>query len=244
MYTFGVGALFAKFRDGTSVEFGTLQDTSLDFSFDKKELYGRKQYPVHVARGKGKIEGKSTYADIKAANLNAILGGTVTTGQLKVAEPVTAAIPSSTPFTLTITPPTAGTLNALLAVYDCSGDTKVPMKLTSDTPTTGQYKFVSTTKTLTFAEADAGKKIQYQYDYTLATGKTLTLTNNMMGTAPTFEVEVYTVLDGKSVCLVLNKCTSEKLTLNLKNEDYTIPDFSFSAFANASDEIGKLYLDE
>ena len=244
MYTFGVGGLFSQLSDGTSIEFGALQDASLDFSFDKKELYGRKQYPLHVARGKGKVEGKASYADIKASNLNAILGGTASTGQLKVAEPVTITVPSATPFTKTITVPSAGTINSILAVYDCSGSTKSPMTLVTGTPLTGQYSFALATKTLTFADADKGKSIQYVFDYVLTTGKTITLTSNMMGTAPSFEVELHTVLDGLSVCIVLFKCTSEKLSLNLKNEDYTIPNFTFSAFANAADEVGKIYLDE
>ena len=46
MYQFGVGSLFAKFADGSSVEFGTLQDCNVDFSFDKKELYVKRFYKL------------------------------------------------------------------------------------------------------------------------------------------------------------------------------------------------------
>ena len=242
MYEFGVGALFAKNSDGSSVEFGILQDVSLDFSFDKKELYGRRQFPVHVARGKGKIEGKATYANIQAAALNAVLNGTISTGELIVAEPVTTSVPATTPYTITITPPASGTMGSILAVYDVSGATKVPMQLVTGTPTTGQYSYA--TGTLTFAAADEGKAIQYQYDYKVTTGKTLQMTNSMMGTAPTFEVELYQTLDNIPLTVVLYKVTTEKLTMNMKNEDYMIPDFSFSAFANAADTVGNIYLGE
>jgi hypothetical protein len=95
-----------------------------------------------------------------------------------------------------------------------------------------------------FATADAGIPIQYQYDYIVNTGKTVEIKNAMMGTSPVFEVQFYAALDGVPLTIVLNKCTSEKLTMNFKNEDFTIPDFSFSAFSDASDVVGKIYLSE
>jgi hypothetical protein len=51
-------------------------------------------------------------------------------------------------------------------------------------------------------------------------------------------------LDGNPITVVLNNCTSEKLTMNFKNEDFTIPDFSFSAFSDAADVVGHIYLSE
>ncbi|WP_196607429.1 hypothetical protein [Pectinatus frisingensis] len=355
MYEFGVGALFAKLDDGSYIEFGTLQNTDLSISFDKKELYGRKQMPVHIARGKGKVEGKAAQADIKAKAINLILNGTLSAGQLNVAEPINSVIPTISPYTVSMGT-LLGALNNVLIVYDTSGDTKVPMTLVDGTPTaTDQYSFsavsaiagariytVTTnfaandtitidgvvftavassasgneflvgstieqsitnlvsalssnstisskytitssattitltetiagtgytpstatvvgtgvvtsgtatvssagTGTFTFYSGDAGKKIQYQYDYISATGKTIQITNNMMGTAPTFEMEFYAVLDGRQIVLVLNKCTTDKLDFSFKNEDYMIPDFSYSAFADASDIIGNIYLNE
>lgn len=356
MYEFGVGALFAKMSDGTSVEFGTLQNTSLDISFDKKELYGRKSFPVKVARGKGKVDGKAEHADIKAAALNAILGGTITTGQLQVAEPVNGVIPADN-YTLALpTVPNSGIFNQMLTMYDVSGKTKKPMTLVTSTPTeSGQYKvsatasvagartytvtanfaandtitiggvkftavassaasgeflvgsdiatsivnlvavmkastaissiytvtYTSTTITLTettaggghtpaaavvtgtgkvssgtatasvsptrsfeYYSGDAGKTVQFQYDYNVTSGKTITITNNMMGTAPTFETELYTTLDGVPIVLCLNACTTDKLSLNMKNEDFLIPNFSWSAFADAADIVGHIYLNE
>lgn len=354
-YKFGVGAMFAKLPDGTSVEFGTLQNADISISFDKKELYGRKQMPVHVARGKGKIEGKAAQADIKAKAINLILNGTLSAGQLNVAEPINTVIPSVSPYTVSMGT-LAGALNSVLVMYDTSGDTKVPMTLVSGTPTaTDQYAFsgvsrvagtrtytvttnvaandtitidgvtftaVATsptgnqflvgstiaasitnlvtimaknvtissrytitsnattftltetiagsgytpstatvvgtgvitsatatvssagTGTFTFFSGDSGKKVQYQYDYVLATGKTIQITNNMMGTAPTFEMEFYSVLDGRQIALVLNNCTTDKLDFSFKNEDYMIPNISYSAFADASDIVGNIYLDE
>lgn len=240
MYQFGVGSLFAKFPDGTSVEFGTLQDCNVDFSFDKKELYGRNQFPVKVARSKGKVDCKATYADIKAEALNIVLNGNISDGELKVAEPVNAVVASGE---VSITVPTGGTINRVLKVYDVSGDTKVPLTEVSTAPSAkGTYQVDGLT--IKFATADEGLAVQYQYDYTVTTGKTVEIKNSMMGTAPVFEVEFYAALDGNPITVVLNNCTSEKLTMNFKNEDFTIPDFSFSAFSNAADVVGHIYLSE
>lgn len=356
MYQFGVGALFAKFPDGSSVEFGTLQDCNIDFSFDKKELYGRQQFPVKVARAKGKVDGKATFADIKAEALNIVLNGSVANGELKVAEPLNATVPAG--LAVPVDLPTGAALNQVLKVYNVSGTTKVPMvevdsaptvagtyfvddgnaavagsrtytlttnfaasdtvvvegqtfTAVSTTPSTGEFAVGSTiaesitnlvalinstaainvnytatktdtTFTLTevsaggghtpsaitvtgtgviasgdattstagtgitiqFATADEGLAVQYQYDYTVSTGKTVEIKNAMMGTSPVFEAEFYTALDGNPITVVLNNCTSEKLTLNFKNEDFTIPDFSFSAFSDAADVVGYIYLSE
>jgi len=240
MYEFGVGALFAKFPDGRSVEFGTLQECSVDFSFDKKELYGRNQFPVKVARSKGKVDCKANYADIKAEALNIVLNGTVSNGELKIAEPINAVVASGQ---VSISVPTGGTLGQVLTVYDVSGDTKVPLTEVSTAPTTkGTYQVDGST--IKFATGDEGLTVQYQFDYTVTTGKTVEIRNAMMGTAPVFEAEFYASLDGNPITLVLNKCTSEKLTMAFKNEDFVIPDFSFSAFSDASDVVGHLYLSE
>jgi hypothetical protein len=64
MYVFGSGALIATptidafgnaIANPSPVEFGTLQDVSLDVSWDTKTLYGQLQFPVAAGRGKGKV---------------------------------------------------------------------------------------------------------------------------------------------------------------------------------------------
>lgn len=356
MYQFGVGSLFAELADGTTVEFGTLQNANFDFSFDKKELYGRGQFPVKVARGKGKVDGKAQYADIKAEAINLFLNGTTSNGMKIIAEPFNVTVPEAKEVFLDI--PNGGAFNKVLKVYDVSGTSKVPMTEVQTAPTVkgtyqvdagnapiagsmtytvttnaaasdtitieGQkYTFTSTspgakeiavgatikdtianivsvcakdatindsftasstdtTFTLTensagngktpskitttgtlaitsgtatqskagagiaikFSDEDKGKAVQYQFDYTASSGKTIEIKNAMMGTAPVFRVEFYAALDGIPLVVELNRVTSEKLTFDFKNEDFAIPDFTFSAFADASDVIGHIYLDE
>ena len=46
------------------------------------------------------------------------------------------------------------------------------------------------------------------------------------------------VFNGKTLTIVLNKCTSSKLALSTKLEDFNIPEFDFMAMADDSDVIG------
>lgn len=246
MYEFGLGKLFSVNSDGTSVEFGTLQDVSFSFSFDKKELYGRNQYAVKVARGKAKTEGKAGFAQIKSAALNQILNGDISTGKKVILDPhVTDIVPAVTPFELTYTVPNTGTFGKMLSMYDVSDPSvATPMKLVTTAPNTGEYSIDVATKKFTFSSADKGKRVQYTFEYNVSTGKTITLTNRQMGTAPVFQIELFTQLDGKQLCLQLNACTTTKLDFNMKQEDFLIPGFDFSAFADSAEILGYLYLDE
>lgn len=91
-YLFGAGKIFATplqdvhgnpITNGTPVEVGVLQSTSVDISYDLKELYGRGQFAVDAARGKGSIKCKATMGRINGALLNSIFfGGVVTEGVL------------------------------------------------------------------------------------------------------------------------------------------------------------------
>src|SRR5208283_697884 len=65
---FGSGVLIGTTSAGP-LQFGTLQDVSVDFSFSLKSLMGQYQFPVAVARGAGKISGKE-----KSPNFDANLG--------------------------------------------------------------------------------------------------------------------------------------------------------------------------
>lgn len=236
MINFGVGKLWAiPSAGGTPVQFGVLQDVAVNISFDKKELYGSKQFPVKVVRGKGKIEGKAGFAEIDANAFNLILAGTKGVGQNEVTVK-TGTIPAETPFTVVSA---AGAVN--LGVYDVSGDTAVAMELVATTPAAGQYTYAAETGTYTFNTGDASTKIQYSYMTADAVdGSKITLTNELMGSSPTFKTVLNGQLAGKQLTLTLNACMTSKLDLAFKQEDFLLPAFDFSAFADAADEIGTL----
>src|SRR4051812_33913323 len=104
-YQFGSGNLFGMVLSGATLiprKFGALQDVSLDFDFNLKELYGQYQFPLAIARGQGKITGKAKAANINGRQMNDVFfGQTLTTGQKLVAIGEAAAIPT-TPFQITV----------------------------------------------------------------------------------------------------------------------------------------------
>ena len=244
-YTFGTGAMYGTDSDGNVIEFGTLQNITFSPSFDVKELYGSKSFPVSVARGKGKIECKATWAAINAQNFNLFANGTVSSGRTRISEEIYGTIPSATPYTVVIeTVENSGTFSELLSVYDVSGSDPVLMTETATTPASGTYTFDSSTKTLTFAAADEGKSIKYRYSYSLTTGNTIAVINPFMGDSPYFSVDLQTApLNSNVFSLHLFKCISTKLDFSFKNEDYTTPDFTFSAFQDTAGRVYQAYMD-
>lgn len=98
-YMFGSGLARATRNDiagGTPRIFGVMQDISISFDGEIKELFGQFQFPVDTARGKTKIAGKTKFATINGAIFNdTFFGQTQTTGQLAFAYNELAVLPSA-----------------------------------------------------------------------------------------------------------------------------------------------------
>jgi hypothetical protein len=235
---FGVGVMIATTQTDAlgnalavpvSYRLGILQDVSTDFSFDKKQLYGSGQLPVDTGRGKANLSFSAKTADIKAAALAALhFGVTPSTGFKGPVIDEPHPIPAS-PFQITVAPPSSGTFVDDLGVTDTSGNPYTPVA-TGATPTAGQYK-VSATGQYTFAAADTGKAIliSYEYSSTTAAGIVVPLNNQLMGYSPSFSVILYNDSKGNKLSLKLNACTSDKLSVPFKNDDFAIADFGFTA---------------
>ncbi len=73
-YAFGSGSLFAipAGANPTPVQFGALQDVSVDFNYSVKELRGQFQFPLMIARGAGKIDWKCKAAKLYGAAMNSL----------------------------------------------------------------------------------------------------------------------------------------------------------------------------
>jgi hypothetical protein len=91
MFGFGAGALWGTpltdyagnaIANPTPILFATLQDVSMDISFDVKELHGENQFPVDVARGKGKIQCKAKVRRINGLLLNNLIFGQTMTSSI------------------------------------------------------------------------------------------------------------------------------------------------------------------
>lgn len=243
---FGVGALIARLQYDAKgnalavpmpVRLAILQDISSDFSFEKKQLYGSGQLPVDTGRGKGSLTFAAKTANIDGAALAALhFGVTPTVGYNGPVLDESHAVPAANPYTVAIAPPNAGTYAGNLGVTDTSGNALTPV---AAAPAAGQY-MVSAGGVYTFAAADTGKGVLISYEYTssAAGGIVVPLTNQLMGYSPSFAAILYNDSKGTKLTMKLNACTSDKLSLPFKNDDFAVADFGFSANDDGTGSAG------
>jgi hypothetical protein len=244
MFNFGSGTLWGTPAGGnlptnpTPLKFGVLQDNSLDISYEIKELFGQKQFPEAIARGKGKIAGKAKFGRIYSDLFNQLMFAQTRTTGMKVAsldEVLTAG-------------GSVSVLNASSFLQDQGvlyADTGAPLLLAaSGSPTDGEYTVSPTSGTYTFSSGDAGKPVQISYLYLVATGVTQQISNQLMGYQPIFTATFYTTFQGKSATTILYNCVASKLSMASKQDDFTIPEMDYSAFADASGRVVDFYTSE
>lgn len=243
-YVFGSGVLWgtpttdangALIVNPTPVQFGTMQDVSLDINFDTKQLYGNLQFPVAVGRGKGKISGKAKAAQMNGSLINSLFfGQTLTNGIVDNFYDTTGQAIPLTPFTITVTPPSSGTWSQDLGVRDANG---TPMSRVASAPTTGQYSVAA--GVYTFAAADTGLTvfISYQYTATSTSAVKSTVLNLQMGYAPSFRVDLSMPYAGKKLIFTLPNVLSSKMSFATKQDDFMVPEFDFDAYASANGQV-------
>jgi hypothetical protein len=243
---FGIGALWGTRSDVAGVgpdQFAVLQDNSVDFSFEVKELYSQLGYPIDIARGKGKVTGKSKVARV-FANLYAdiFFGETVTSNsednvsenEVHTLATVSVAVSNATSF-----------IADLGVYYNQPGNLR--FQFVTGAPAAGQYS-TGTNGEYTFATADIGATVSISYVYTDSSGKTITINNHFMGYTPTFVGTFYQqrATQGSSgqLTLRLNECVSSHLSIPSRIDDYAIQDFDFQAFSNFANVVGTISTSE
>lgn len=235
-YLFGTGDLYTMTVAGANpLKIGVLQDVSIDFSADIKQLYGQYQFPVDVARGKGKIEGKAATGVIDVLAFNDFYFGLSgeATGQTLRANNEAGTVPAMSSYEITVT--NSGTFTQDLGV--AYADTGVALTQVASSPAQGEYSVAAGVYTFNMADASEDMLLSYLYTDSSA-GNTLTISNELMGATPKFKLVLSQIYDSKTFTLVLYSCVAEKLSLPIKQDDYTIADFSFQAQANSAGNIG------
>jgi hypothetical protein len=256
-YSFGSGVLFGT-RTGvdtsgnavanqTPINFGLVQEVTIDSSFNLKELYGQYQFPVTIARGTAKITGKAKTAKISAIAFNDLFLGmtraTTLVQQTSYNEggPLGTAIPGI-PFTITVTN-TATFVDDLGVIVLTPGSGSYfagqPLIKVASAPTAGQYS-VNGSGVYTFASADnvSAVKVGISYTYTQSTGTRIPVTNQLLGYTPTFQMQLFTTFQGNDINVKFYNVTTSKLAFQTKLEDFVMPEFDFSIFA---DSAGRVY---
>lgn len=239
---FGPGSLWVTRTDianGTPVNIGYVNEFSLDFSFETKQLYGTNQFALLAARGTAKTTGKIKAATLSGQALNTVLlGGTWTGGtQYDVYVNPSTPIPT-TPFHITPTIPSSGTFYKDLGVINAA--TGQPFTLVTGTPTAGQYSQSAGIYTFSSADNVSGISviITVAYSYTTgATGQSQIVTNQPIGTTPTFSLDYKSALYGSTYYLSIYQAIGGKVAFSHKLTDYMMPEYDFEFFANAAQQI-------
>lgn len=236
-YKFGSGVMIGTRTDvanPTPRAFGILQEASVDFQFSVKELTGQYIFPVAVARSSGKISGKAKFANINAGMFNDLFFQ----GSRSANEQRVAVNEAGTPSTNSLTVANSATFLEDLGVFNTV--TGRFMERVASAPAAGQYAVSSGVYTFAAADSNPPVQVTYRYTFTNATASILTLTNTLIGLNPTFSVVLTQTYNGRQLNLKLNSCTSTKLTMATKLEDFLVPEMDFSAFADAAGNIGSI----
>jgi len=183
MYSFGAGNLYSipSASGSTPIKFGAIQDVSIDFSFNTKELYGTYQFPLAVARGTGKVTGKCKAATINGLAFNNLFfGQTLAAGETTFAVDEAQTIPGSSSYVVNAT--NASTFIDDNGVIDMT--TGLQMTRVTVLSGTGQYT-VTSGGVYTFHSSDAGKAITLNYSYASYTLTTVSdESHSLVNTAP------------------------------------------------------------
>jgi hypothetical protein len=239
--TFGCGSVFALVSGLTPVKIGVLQDIEIDITADVAQLYGAQQFPVAVGRGKAKITGKAKTGTLDINMFNSLFyGGTVDTTQYrKVIESSAASAGASAP-TFSVGNVGSSGITDLGLYYSA---TAVQLNYsTAAAPTIGNYTYTSTgLYTVSTAEsATTGFLVSYDYLST-GNGNQLLISNQNMGIQPVFQLELWEGFTDFGTRtnwdMKLNRCVSTKFNFPLKNSDFMVSDFEFSAFADSSGNV-------
>lgn len=238
-YAFDSGSIYMKDLknpDSTPQLVGGMSEISMEVSFENNTERGNFQHDFKAMRKAQKIKGRAKFAQIKGAILAQLLyGQPLVSGSEAVKVGDLLTIPASGPYTITITPPDSGTYRLDLGcILDATA--QVMTLIPSGTPAAGQYKISA--GVYTFAAADAGKVVSISYRYTVTTGVKLVLNNQYSNYVPEFLVVMNVDGNQKQMTWTLNTCYSDQLSFVTKLEDFTIPEFSFTAKADASNVIG------
>ena len=246
-YAFGSGTLWAtpvtdsagaEIVTPTPVLFGTLQDVSIDVQFESKQLYGQQQFPVAIARGKGRVSGKARFAQISGQMFSSVFfGQSLESGQTSHVYDTTGSVIPETGGTITVTPPNSGQFIEDLGVVSRDG---TPLIRVTTAPQAGEYKLSTSSLGLyEFASSDQGKTvfINYQYEASSPDAKKQTIRNLPLGQSPNFRADLFNSHGNKAISVTLYHCIANKLHLATRLDDFMIPEFDFDAFANSEGDV-------
>src|SRR6266550_311507 len=247
--SFGPGVMWGERTDtvGSGIgprQFGLMQDVDLTISFTSKELYGQNQFPEALARGQGKVAGKSKLARINVRLYADIFFGlTASAGNQTAAQYEAGTIPAAPPFQIAVAN-NAAFADDLGVFYATSGDSFNRVT----TPTNaGEYTVNLSNGVYTFASPDASQAVRISYRYNVpSSGFQVDVTNQVQGTTPYFKAVIYQKVSpgapgagSQSLpwMIYLPACHANSLSIPTAQDAWTMNAFDFSAFADPTGTI-------
>jgi hypothetical protein len=180
-----------------------------------------------------------------------VVGAAVTGTNIAVGSYVLSLVPNtsvtlSAPITGTVPNATAITFGPSVTAVNGTGFTQdlgvfnaltgAQMTYVASAPAAGQYTVYAGSGTYVFSAADAaaGVAVQLSYRYNqTTTGQRITVYNQLMGSATYFQLMLTNQYGGNGLNLIFYKCVSTDISLDFKNEDFTIQETGFMPQANA-----------
>jgi hypothetical protein len=237
-FSFGSGVLIGVRTDVTPtvpVNFGILQDVEISMKSDLKELYGQFEDPIAVGRGKRKITVKAQVARISGLAFGHLFFGVAPVdGQVATQFEEAGMVPAISPYTITVA--NAATFVQDLGVVRVS--TGLPLKKVTTVVGAGEYSVVTAFGEYTFSSGNVGADVKITYAYSIpASGQKIIVPNSLMGAAPTFSAHFYTNFQGKPISMKLHRLVAGSLSFKTKLDDFTMPEFEASAFADSAGNV-------
>ena len=235
MFVFGSGVLIGTPTGGSPINFGLVQEVSLNVQVTTKALYGQNNFPVAIGSGTRKMTGKAKVARISGQALGSLFFGASPAAGTSITQFGEAAtVPASGPYTYTTNNHATFTADQGV-VYASSG---LPFKQVASAPIVGQYSVAA--GVYTFSSADASAATLISYNYTNATaGENIAVNSQLIGPTINFSANLFATdpTTGKQFSMLLYNCVAEKLSFGTKLEDFVVPELDFVCFANATGQV-------
>lgn len=235
MFVFGSGVLIGTPSGGSPINFGLVQEVSLNVATTTKALYGQYNFPVAIGAGTKKMTGKAKMARISGQALGALFFGIApSVGSTQTQFGEVATVPATGPYTYTASK--TPFVSDQGVTYAASA---LPLKQVTSAPTAGQYA-VSALGVYTFAAADAGASVLISYTYTTSSaGTSVAVSSALVGPSISFSANLFAQdpSTGKQFSVLLYNCVAEKLSFGTKVEDFLMPELDFQCFANPAGQV-------
>lgn len=247
--SFGPSTVWAGRTDianSTPVKFGAMQNLTLSYKGTLKKLMGQGQFAEAFGRSEVAVSGKISYGHFQGGVFGSLFfGNAMAAGMLNTVQAEAAVIPAEAPYTV-IAAQAASFFSDNGVSYAA---TAVPLQQVASAPAVGQYAVNVATGTYTFAAADEGKAIVYDYVTKSATaGQSMTISQVAQGIQPVFQIVNERVFNGpnglEKIVMTLNACYADDLETPTKQGDWGMQDMGFQAGVDITGTLGTINLNQ